>query len=87
MGLYVSKHQRIIDLALEFNYWIYGGYVRDSLVGDQFNDLDFGCSMKDSITISNFISKLRESWKVTIKFDSMRDTDLTYSKSIQFLKL
>jgi len=86
MGQTISKSDQIIELALSYNYWLYGGYIRDSLTGDQFKDLDFGCSIEQSSSIPNFISKLKESWQVEITFDSLRDTGSVYSSTIPFLR-
>jgi len=86
MGQTSSKSQIIIDIAFEHGYWLYGGYLRDTMIGDRFKDLDFGCSLNQVPTIPNFISKLNERWKTEIIFDSLRDTGSVYSSTIPYLR-
>jgi len=86
MGQTSSKSGIIIEIALEQGYWIYGGYLRDAMLGDRFKDLDFGCTLDQAPSIPNFISKLEEHWKVTVTFDSLRDTGSVYSSTIPYLR-
>jgi hypothetical protein len=86
MGQTPSKSQIIIELAFEQGYWIYGGYLRDTMIGDRFRDLDFGCSFNQVQSIPNFISKLSERWKTEVVFDSLTYSGSVYSSTIPYLR-
>jgi len=47
----------IVDRALNYGFWVFGGYVRDVVVCGQtkYNDIDIGCSWDQMNLLSKFI--------------------------------
>jgi hypothetical protein len=61
--------ERVVDMALGFNFWVFGGYVRDVVVcGDSgFGDIDLGCEASDEYLIPYFLRMLATDYDVTVK--------------------
>lgn len=67
------KHNmdEIVELAFCFNFWIYGGYVRDKIIPDEKpRDIDIGLSCSQEDQIENFVRVLSTRFKTAITFDS-----------------
>ncbi len=61
--------ERVVDMALGLNFWVFGGYVRDVVVrGDSgFGDIDLGCEATDEYLIPYFLRMLATDYDVTVK--------------------
>jgi hypothetical protein len=70
----------IVDLALAFKGWVFGGYVRDVVVLglDSFTDIDI--VFTEDTDIDTFIRSLSAFFKVTKKYDKTRRDGLYMSK-------
>jgi len=60
MGQSSSKSEDIIQLALDYGYWLYGGYLRDFISEGRFRDIDLGCTLDQVLLFRYVISKLQE---------------------------
>jgi hypothetical protein len=70
----------IVDVALAFDFWIFGGYVRDVVIrGNEAHpcgDIDVACELKQAPMINTFIRTLATRHDVTVLLDSKdRTTD------------
>jgi hypothetical protein len=68
----MATSQSIIDTAYCFNFWVFGGYVRDVVLLEKgtSNDIDIGCSKAQEAGVSQFLRVLATRYNVEIKFDS-----------------
>jgi hypothetical protein len=63
--------QRIVDLALSFDFWVFGGWVRDVLVcgKKEFGDIDIGCSLDQTDLTKIFLRVLSTEYDVVVISD------------------
>jgi hypothetical protein len=63
---------RIIDLAFAFDYWVFGGYVRDVILrrSEEFGDIDIGVPESKTKTVDNFLAILGSVYPIEVTRDS-----------------
>jgi hypothetical protein len=61
--------ERVVDIALGFDFWVFGGYIRDVIIRDEetFGDIDIGCEVSDEYLIPYFLRMLATDYEVTVK--------------------
>jgi predicted nucleotidyltransferase len=69
---------RVVDLCLAMDYWVFGGYVRDVFVCSkrEFSDIDICVPRSKHSTVDHFINALSVFYTV----DVTRDTNIANMK-------
>jgi hypothetical protein len=62
---------RIVDLAFAFDYWVFGGYVRDVMICGkiEFNDIDICVPRSRKHTVDSFLNTLGIFYPVEVTAD------------------
>ena len=74
----------VIDVALRYGFWIFGGYVRDVLVRGEtsYNDIDVGCTWEQM----NFIPKFIEEIGGQVTYDTLQVTGRTQHRLFPYVR-
>ena len=74
----------VVDVALKYGFWVFGGYVRDVLVRGEtsYKDIDIGCSWEHMHLVSQFLKEIG----ARIEYDTYNVTGRTQHRIFPYVR-
>jgi len=74
----------VVDVALRYGFWVFGGYVRDVVVRGEnsYRDIDIGCSWEHMHLVSQFLKEIG----ARVEYDTFKVTGRTQHRIFPYVR-
>ena len=74
----------VVDVALGYGFWVFGGYVRDFIIRGEnsYRDIDIGCSWEHMHLVSQFLKEIG----ARVEYDTFKVTGRTQHRIFPYVR-
>lgn len=74
----------VVNVALKYGFWVFGGYVRDVMVRGEtsYRDIDIGCSWDQMYLVPQFLEEIG----AQVKYDTLQVTGRTQHRLFPYIR-